>query len=202
MSHMPLTRLHLFIFRNLAILNEITECNSAAVAFINSKGVLVAFGWHWHWHWGSFSCQHWLTLALVPVLFLPSLGFRSCAVASLPIEAGCDCVNDIPTTIVDLVKVRIYVMNRSFSVMLYNNLYRISFFQTCDLSKRRKEALERKITCKNTTSMCKKAAVTSIWMFGCQVWIGLVWMQSLVWFGLAWPSLFLMPSWNPIFCSR
>ena len=108
MSHMPLTRLHLFIFRNLAILNEITECNSAAVAFINSKGVLVAFGWHWHWHWGSFSCQHWLTLALVPVLFLSSLGFRSCAVASLPIEAGCDCVNDIPTTIVDLVKVRIY----------------------------------------------------------------------------------------------
>ena len=74
-------------------------------------------------------------------------------------------------------------MNRSFSVMLYNNLYRISFFQTCDLSKRRKEALERKITCKNTTSMCKKAAVTSIWMFGCQVWIGLVWMQSLVWLG-------------------
>ena len=39
-----------------------------------------------------------------------------------------------------------------------------SSFQACDLSKHRKEALERKLTCKNATSMCKKAAVTAIFM--------------------------------------
>ena len=70
-----------FVCRNLTILNELQDCQSAAETFIHSKRI-------------SYECLSFL---------FP--GFRSCASASLTNEEGCNCINSIPNTLVDRVKV-------------------------------------------------------------------------------------------------